>query len=44
MSGPVRGACIGASLFEGWAENEAQALAMLEAGRLSLFLAIMSMQ
>ncbi|MEZ2709690.1 DUF1116 domain-containing protein [Proteus mirabilis] len=34
MSGPVRGACIGASLFEGWAENEAQALAMLEAGEI----------
>ena len=34
MSGPVRGACIGASLFEGWAETEEQALAMLEAGEI----------
>lgn len=32
MSGPVRGACIGAALFEGWAKDEAQAVAMLEAG------------
>lgn len=34
MSGPVRGACIGASLFEGWAENEQQALALLEKGEI----------
>lgn len=32
MSGPVRGACIGASLFEGWASNEEDALAMLGKG------------
>nr|WP_314267984.1 DUF1116 domain-containing protein [uncultured Moellerella sp.] len=32
MSGPVRGACIGASLFEGWAKNEEDALAMLGKG------------
>lgn len=32
MSGPVRGACIGACLFEKWAENEQQALALLENG------------
>ena len=29
MSGPVRGACIGACLFEGWAQDEQQALALL---------------
>lgn len=32
MTGPMRGACIGASLFEGWAENEEQALKLLNAG------------
>lgn len=30
MSGPVRGACIGACLFEQWTQNEEQALALLE--------------
>lgn len=34
MSGPVRGACIGACLFEGWAENEEQALALLNQGQI----------
>ncbi|MTD27039.1 YlbE family protein [Erwinia sorbitola] len=34
MSGPVRGACIGACLFEKWAENEQQALALLENGEI----------
>lgn len=34
MSGPVRGACIGCCLFEGWAENEQQALALLENGEI----------
>lgn len=32
MSGPVRGACIGACLFEGWAADEQQALNLLEQG------------
>lgn len=34
MSGPVRGACIGACLFEKWADNEAQALNMLNKGEI----------
>ncbi|VDG99053.1 Protein of uncharacterised function (DUF1116) [Lysinibacillus sphaericus] len=32
MTGPMQGACIGASLFEGWAETEADALAILQNG------------
>lgn len=32
MQGPMRGSCIGAALFEGWAETEEEALALLEAG------------
>ncbi|MGU0042477.1 oxamate carbamoyltransferase subunit AllG family protein [Escherichia coli] len=32
MTGPMKGACVGACLFEGWAKDEAQALAMLERG------------
>lgn len=35
MSGPVRGACIGACLFEQWADDEAQALALLEQGEIA---------
>lgn len=34
MSGPVRGACIGACLFEGWAKDQAEALAMLNGGKI----------
>ncbi len=34
MSGPVRGACIGACLFEQWAESEQQALTLLENGEI----------
>ncbi len=34
MSGPVRGACIGACLFEGWAQNEEEALALLNGGKI----------
>lgn len=30
MTGPMRGACIGAALFEKWAENAEQALALFE--------------
>lgn len=30
MTGPMQGACIGACLFEGWAENEDEALALLK--------------
>ncbi|AZS51451.1 DUF1116 domain-containing protein [Entomomonas moraniae] len=33
MSGPVRGACIGAALFEGWAKDEKEATKMLESGQ-----------
>lgn len=36
MSGPVRGACIGACLFEGWAKNEEEALALLNGGQIEL--------
>ncbi len=32
MQGPMRGSCIGAALFEGWAATEEEAVAMLEAG------------
>lgn len=32
MMGPMRGSCIGAALFEGWAETEEEARALLEAG------------
>lgn len=32
MQGPMRGSCIGAALFEGWAETEEEALALLESG------------
>lgn len=32
MQGPMRGSCIGAALFEGWAETEDEAIAMLSAG------------
>ena len=30
--GPMRGSCIGAALFEGWAQTEEEALALLRAG------------
>lgn len=32
MTGPMQGACIGASLFEGWAQNEDEAGRQLEKG------------
>lgn len=32
MSGPVRGACISACLFEGWAKTEEEALSLLNGG------------
>ncbi len=32
MTGPMQGSCVGAALFEGWAENETDARRMLEAG------------
>jgi len=32
MAGPMQGACIGACLFEGWAETEQEALALLQNG------------
>ncbi|PXV93822.1 succinyl-CoA synthetase alpha subunit [Lachnotalea glycerini] len=32
MPNPMQGSCIGASLFEGWAENETDARNLLEAG------------
>ncbi|MGG5324772.1 hypothetical protein IGJ83_000288 [Enterococcus pernyi] len=33
MTGPMRGACLGAALFERWAENEEEALALFEANK-----------
>ncbi|WP_042354767.1 DUF1116 domain-containing protein [Bacillus rubiinfantis] len=33
MTGPMQGSCIGASLFEGWAETEEEARKMLESGQ-----------
>lgn len=33
MTGPMKGACIGACLFEGWAKDEAAALNMLSTGK-----------
>ncbi len=33
MTGPMQGACIGACLFEGWAQDEKQALQLLESGQ-----------
>ncbi len=38
MTGPMKGACVGACLFEGWAKDEAQALAMLEQGEVNFIL------
>ncbi|CAM3170361.1 DUF1116 domain-containing protein [Escherichia coli] len=35
MTGPMKGACVGACLFEGWAKDEAQALAMLDLGEVN---------
>ncbi len=35
MTGPMKGACVGACLFEGWAKDEAQALAILEQGEVN---------
>ncbi|HEI8867463.1 DUF1116 domain-containing protein [Serratia sp. AKBS12] len=32
MTGPMRGACIGAAIFEGWAGSEAQALSLFDTG------------
>jgi hypothetical protein len=34
MSGPLKGAVIGATIFEGWAQDETEALALAEAGEL----------
>ncbi len=34
MCGPMRGAVIGACMYEGWASNEAEAVALAEAGAL----------
>jgi hypothetical protein len=35
MTGPMRGACLGACLFEGWADDEAHALQLLEQGEVA---------
>ncbi len=35
MTGPMQGSCIGAALFEGWAETEEEAQKMLENGEVS---------
>ncbi|MGI6755693.1 MAG: acyl-CoA synthetase FdrA [Atopobiaceae bacterium] len=32
MSDPMQGSCVGAALFEGWAQDEAEARALLESG------------
>lgn len=34
MTGPMRGACLGATLFEGWANTEAEAEALLSQGEI----------
>ncbi len=34
MTGPMQGSCVGAAIFEGWAENETEARRMLEAGEI----------
>jgi len=36
MCGPMRGALIGAALFEGWAANEAEATALLDSGAIDV--------
>lgn len=36
MIDPVQGACIGAALFEGWADNEDDARQLLESGEVQL--------
>jgi transcriptional regulator with XRE-family HTH domain len=36
MVDPIQGACVGAALFEGWAENEADARKLLESGEVTL--------
>lgn len=35
MTSPMQGSCIGAALFEGWADNEEDAVAMLERGEVT---------
>ncbi|MDE1547652.1 DUF1116 domain-containing protein [Jeotgalibaca caeni] len=35
MTGPMQGSCIGASLFEGWADNEEEARRQLEEGEVT---------
>lgn len=35
MTGPMQGSCVGAALFEGWADNEADARRLLEAGEVT---------
>lgn len=34
MPGPMRGSCIGAVLFEGWASDETEALSLLQSGQI----------
>jgi len=36
MVDPIQGACVGAALFEGWADNEADARKLLESGKVEL--------
>jgi hypothetical protein len=38
MTGPMKGSCIGAVLFEGWAATEKEALEQLESGAIQLSL------
>ncbi|GGF98129.1 DUF1116 domain-containing protein [Paenibacillus aceti] len=35
MTGPMQGACVGACLFEGWAEDEQQAMTLLKQGEIT---------
>ena len=35
MTGPMQGSCVGAAIFEGWADNEEDARRMLEAGEVN---------
>lgn len=41
MTGPMKGACIGAALFERWADNEEDALKILKLAKYVSFLVTM---
>ena len=44
MPDPMQGSCVGAVLFEEWADNEADARKLLESGEINLCHATMSMR